>query len=150
MHAKKSSNANMRFLFGSVFFFAVILLTIVLFIYFAMQEAWKKSPDTSYTYTITFAHELEGKNYSVYLDDSLLYTGNPIAADTVIKATRYTTEEKVNIAGTDTVIKIPHFTAISSLFVVDLNTNIPKIISVGNNSHIHIGLKEGKIIVDKK
>ena len=82
MHAKKSSNANMRFLFGSVFFFAVILLTIVLFIYFAMQEAWKKSPDTSYTYTITFAHELEGKNYSVYLDDSLLYTGNPIAADT--------------------------------------------------------------------
>lgn len=150
MRAKKSSNANMRFLFGSVFFFAVILLTIVLFTYFTMQEAWKKSPDTTYTYTVTFAPEIEGRNYSIYLDDSLLYIGTPVTADTVIKVTRYVTEEKINIAGTDTIIKIPHFTSESSLFVVDLNTNIPQIINVGNHSHMHIRLKGETVTVDKQ
>ena len=148
--ATKSSNANMRFLFGSVFFFAMVILSIVLFTYYAMKESWKNSPDTVFTYTVTFSPEIEGRSYSVYLDDSLLYVGNPVNADTVIRVNRYLSEEPVTVAGIDTVIRLPHFTSSSSLFVVDNETDKPKIFNVGDNCRFHIRLVGGSVTVDMK
>lgn len=148
--ATKSSNANMRFLFGSVFFFAVVILSIVLFTYYVMKEAWKNSPDTVFTYTVTFSPDFDGLYYSVYLDDSLLYVGNPVNTDTVIKVNRYLSEEPVTIAGVDTVISIPRFTSSSSLFVVDGVTDKPRIFSVGDNNRFYIRLENGIAVVDMK
>lgn len=148
MRTKKSSNANMRFLFGGVFFFAMIILSVVLFTYYAMRESWRKSPDREYVYTVSFSQEFAGQNYLVYLDDSLLYTGNPFDADTVLRVKRYFTEEPVNIAGIDTVITVPHFTSSSSLFVVDGKTNIPTIVNVFEHNDIHLKLSGGKVVVE--
>lgn len=145
MRVKKSSNSNMRFLFGSVFFFAMIILSVVLFTYYAMRESWRKSPERDFVYTVSFSPDFEGKNYSVFLDDSLLYEGNPFKADTVIRVKRYVTEEPVNVAGIDTVIKVPHFTSSSSLFVVDGKTNIPAIVNVQEYNDIHLKIRNGSV-----
>ena len=145
MRTKKSSNSNMRFLFGSVFFFAMIILSVLLFTYYAMREAWRKSPDREFVYTVSFSPDFAGRNYSVYLDDSLLYHGNPFNSDTVIRVKRYVTEEPVNVAGIDTVIKVPHFTSSSSLFVVDGETNVPTIVNVREYNNIHLKLKNSKV-----
>lgn len=148
--ATKSSNANMKFLFGSVFFFAVVILSIVLFTYYAMSEAWKNSPSTVFTYTVTFSSDFEGRAYSVYLDDSLLYEGNPVDSDTVIRVNRYLSEEPVTVAGVDTVISIPRFTSSSSLFVVDGVTDKPRIFNVGDHCRFHLRLENGTVAVDMK
>lgn len=148
MRTKKSSNANMRFLFGSVFFFAAIILSVILFTYYAMRESWRKSPEREYVYTVSFSQGFSGKNYSVYLDDSLLYAGNPFDADTVLRVKRYFTDEPVNIAGIDTVIKVPHFTSSSSLFVVDGETNIPTIVNVLEYNEISLDLKNGRVTAE--
>ena len=145
LRTKKSSNSNMRFLFGSVVFFAVIILSVILFSYYALSEAWRKSPDSEYCYMVTFSQEFAGRNFSVYFDDSLLYVGNPVDVDTVLKVKRYVTEEPVNIAGIDTVVKVPHFTSSSSLFVVDGETDIPTIINVYDNRVVDLSLKDGKV-----
>lgn len=148
MRTKKSSNSNMRFLFGSVFFFAMIILSVLLFTYYAMRESWRKSPDREFVYTVSFSPDFAGRNYSVYLDDSLLYLGNPFNSDTVIRVKRYVTEEPVNVAGIDTVIKVPHFTSSSSLFVVDGETNVPKIFNVREFNNIFLKLKNGRVEAD--
>lgn len=150
MRTKKSSNANMRFLYGSVFFFAMLLLSIILFTYYTMKEAWKNSPDVGFTYTISFSPELEGLAYSVYLDDSLLYVGNPVDSDTMLKVKRYLSEEPIRVAGMDTVVRVPHFTSSSSLFVVDARTDKPRIFNVGDNNCFYIRLVDGRIDVDMK
>ena len=145
MRTKKSSNSNMRFLFGSVFFFAMIIMSVLLFTYYAMREAWRKSPEREFVYTLSFSPEFSGLNYSVFLDDSLLYQGNPFKADTVIRVKRYVTEEPVNVAGIDTVIKVPHFTSSSSLFVVNGETNIPTIVNVQEYNNIYLKLRSGRV-----
>ena len=148
LRTKKSSNSNMRFLFGSVVFFAVIILSVILFSYYALSEAWRKSPDSEYFYMVTFSQDFAGKSYSVYFDDSLLYVGNPVDVDTVLKVRRYVTEEPVNVAGIDTVVKVPHFTSSSSLFVVDVKTDMPTIINVNDNRVINLSLENGRVNAD--
>ena len=150
MRTKKSSNSNMRFLFGSVFFFAMIILSVLMFTYYAMREAWRKSPDRDFVYTVSFSSDFAGRNYSVFLDDSLLYNGNPFDADTVIRVKRYMTDEPVTVAGIDTVIKVPHFTSSSSLFVVDGETGIPVILNVHEYNDIHLNLRNGRVEADMK
>lgn len=148
MRTKKSSNANIKFLFGSVFFFAIVIISVVLFTYFVMRESWRKSPEREYVYTISFSQSFAGQNYSVYFDDSLLYAGNPFDSDTVLRVKRYFTSENVNIAGIDTVIKVPHFTSSSSIFVVDGKTNIPTIVNVLENNDIYLRLNGGKVVAE--
>ena len=120
-------------------------LSVLMFTYYAMREAWRKSPDRDFVYTVSFSQDFAGRNYSVYLDDSLLYLGNPFNSDTVIRVKRYVTEERVNVAGIDTVIKVPHFTSSSSLFVVDGETNVPTIVNVRENNNINLKLENSKV-----
>lgn len=79
----------MRFLFGSVFFFFILLMTIVLFSYFTLEQYWDKPQDTSLRYEFVFSPEFSGKNYDLYLNDSLLYEGAPVSVDTVISVNRF-------------------------------------------------------------
>ena len=52
---------------------------------------------------------------------------------------------RVNIAGVDTVVKVPHFTSSSSLFVVDGKTDLPTIINVHDNRVVDLVLRDGKV-----
>lgn len=92
MRRTKGRNANMRFLFGSVFFFLIIIITIGLFAYFSLYKFWNKTPAKRFSYEISFSPSFEGKEYMVYMNDSLLYNGAPVAADTVLRLNRFAEE----------------------------------------------------------
>ena len=63
MRRKKGTDANRRFLFGSVFFFFIIVIVIGLFSYFTLQYYWQGSGETKnvakvarpqYDYSVAF------------------------------------------------------------------------------------------------
>jgi hypothetical protein len=87
MGITKAKDANLRFLFGSVFFFFILLMMIVLFAYFTLQQSWGKDAIKE-SYTISFSKQFEGACYDLYLNDSLLYVGNPVSSDTSIVVSR--------------------------------------------------------------
>ena len=83
----------MRFLFGSVLFFFMLLMVIVLFSYFTLQQSLTTdTPAARERYAISFAEQFEGTRYDLYLNDSLIYVGDPVDADTVIRASGKVTE----------------------------------------------------------
>lgn len=85
----RGHGANMRFLYGSVFFFFVIIITIGLFAYYSLYKHWNKPGDTRFSYEISFSPSFAGKAYDVYLNDSLVYAGAPVNADTVLRINRF-------------------------------------------------------------
>ncbi|MBQ8270722.1 MAG: hypothetical protein IJZ22_05895 [Bacteroidaceae bacterium] len=92
MSSIKGRSANMNFLFGSVFFFFVIIVTIGLFSYVSLYKYWNKPGDKRFSYEISFSPAFAGKAYSVYMNDSLLYTGVPVDCDTVLRVNRFAEE----------------------------------------------------------
>ena len=88
----RGHGANMRFLYGSVFFFFMIIVTIGLFAYYSLYKHWNKPGDARFSYEISFSPSFAGKAYDVYLNDSLVYAGAPVNADTVLRINRFATE----------------------------------------------------------
>lgn len=97
MRRKKGADANMRFLFGSVFFFFIIVIVIGLFGYFTLQYYWEGVGETKkvaavarsqYDYSVAFDAGFQGKSYRLYLNDSLIYSGVPVRVDTVVRVKR--------------------------------------------------------------
>ncbi len=82
----------MGFLFGSVFFFFLIIVSIGLFVYYSLHKHWNRAGDVRFVYEISFAKGFEGKAYSVYMNDSLLYVGNPVDTDSVLRVNRFAEE----------------------------------------------------------
>ena len=96
MRRKKGADANMKFLFGGVFFFFIIVIVIGLFSYFTLQQYWNASGDAKkvatvmrpqYDYSVAFDADFQGKSYRLYLNDSLIYAGCPVKVDIVDDAT---------------------------------------------------------------
>lgn len=92
MRTKKSSKSNMRFLKGNVLFFALLLLAILLFTYYAVEEMEVKAENKS-SCKISFSHSYEGGDCEVYVGDSLLYAGAPLKSDSVLEMRRYATAD---------------------------------------------------------
>ena len=88
----RGHGANMRFLYGSVFFFFVIIVTIGLFAYYSLYKHWNKPGDARFSYEISFSPSFAGKAYDVYLNDSLVYAGAPVNTDTVLRINRFATD----------------------------------------------------------
>ena len=144
MKVKKSSNSNIRFLYGSVFFFAVIILVMMLFIYYAMKEAAKKDVVKDCLYTVSFSPDLAGSNGCVFLDDSLLYAGYPIMSDTIITAKRYVT---VSVDDAGKKQHIVHFTESSKLRVEVECVDTVELV-VCDRDVFFVAQTEGQIIFD--
>ena len=92
MSRTRGRNANMSFLYGSVFFFFIIIVTIGLFAYFSLYKYWEKPGDKRFAYEISFAPDFAGTAYNVYVNDSLLYVGNPVDTDSVVRFNRFAGE----------------------------------------------------------
>lgn len=92
MRNNRGRDANMRFLFGSVFFFFIVIMTMVLFTYFTLQHHWVKPKNRFDGYAITFSKQFDGLSYDLYLNDSLVYEGSPVDADTTISVKRFAEE----------------------------------------------------------
>ena len=134
MRVKRSSNSNMKFLYGSVFFFAVIILTILLFVYYTMREAAKNAPFDKVIYTVSFSENLAGDNGMVFLDDSMLYVATPFTTDTVVEAQRYVTYAK---DATGKKYSVPHFTE-NSILKVEIEGVDTLVATVGEKTVFHI------------
>ena len=92
MRTKASSKSNMRFLKGNVVFFALLLLAIMLFAYYALK-GMDSAGDNSFSCKVSFAKNYTGGECRVFIGDSLLYAGDPCGADTIIEMRRYATEK---------------------------------------------------------
>lgn len=106
MRTKASSKSNMRFLKGNVVFFALLLLAIMLFAYYALK-GMDSAGDNSFSCKVSFAKNYTGGECRVFIGDSLLYAGNPSGADTVIEMRRYATEKsKVSLYTSQSLLRI--------------------------------------------
>lgn len=102
MRNNRGRDANMKFLFGGVFFFFILLMTIVLFSYFTLEQYWDKPQNTSLRYEFVFSKDFDGKYYDIYINDSLLYVGNPVDADSVISVNRYAVDNALLVVERET------------------------------------------------
>lgn len=102
MRSNKGRDANMKFLFGSVFFFFVIMVTIVLFAYFSLQEYWNKPGNNQRGYQIAFSQQFTGLSYDIYMNDSLVYIGAPVNADTILSVPRLATDNSLLVVEHET------------------------------------------------
>lgn len=106
MRTKASSKSNMRFLKGNVVFFALLLLAIMLFAYYALK-GMDSAGDNSFSCKVSFAKNYTGGECRVFIGDSLLYAGDPCGADTVIEMRRYATEKsKVSLYTSESLLRI--------------------------------------------
>lgn len=121
----RGHGANMRFLFGSVFFFFIIIVTIGLFAYYSLYKHWSKAGDARFSYEISFAPSFEGRAYTLYLNDSLLYSGSPVDTDTVLRLNRFAED--------------------NALLVVDNATDGVSILQIPSRGKILLQLKDGKV-----
>ena len=129
MARSKGSNANMRFLFGSVFFFFVVIITIMLFSYFTLQQWSKPGMASVDTYAISFSKQFDGLRYDLYLNDSLLYVGDPVCADTVIRVARMADE--------------------NALLVVEKENDLVSVVEIGKKGRILVSFdRNGEVFAD--
>ncbi len=147
MRVNKSTNSNMRFLFGSVCFFAVLLLVIVLFTYYAMSEAASKMQSKMFVYSFSFTPSSQGRSCDIFLDDSLLYSTNNIEADTVLMVNRYFTLDSVFADGKMAVRETPHFTPGSLLRVVGAECGDTLDVELDDVSNILVGILDDSVDV---
>lgn len=106
MRTKASSKSNMRFLKGNVVFFALLLLAIMLFAYYALK-GMDSAGENSFSCKVSFAKNYTGGECRVFIGDSLLYAGDPCGADTVIEMRRYATEKsKVSLYTSQSLLRI--------------------------------------------
>ena len=117
MRRKRGSDANMKFLFGGVFFFFIIVIVIGLFSYFTLQQYWNASGDAKkvasvvrpqYDYSVAFDADFQGKSYRLYLNDSLIYAGCPVKVDTVLRTRKIAEQNSLLIVddATDVIVSI--------------------------------------------
>lgn len=129
MRNTKGRNANMKFLFGSVLFFFMIIVSMMLFVYFVLEHSVSKENKVRDRYEISFSKQFAGLDYDLYLNDSLLYVGAPVSSDTVIKVDRSLDD--------------------NSLLVVDKVTDIVSVLEIGRRGRVLIGFgRDGKIVAD--
>ncbi len=125
----KGRDANMRFLFGSVLFFFMIIMSVMLFVYFVLEQSVSKEGGVRDCYEISFSKQFDGLGYDLYLNDSLLYVGSPVSADTIIKVDRSLDE--------------------NSLLVVDRATDVVSVVEIGRRGRVLIGFgRGGEIVAD--
>ena len=106
MRTKASSKSNMRFLKGNVIFFALLLLVIMLFSYYALQGA-DAGGENKASCRVVFGSGYTGGECKVFVDDSLLYAGAPLPFDSPLVMRRYAAPaSKVSLYTSKSLLKV--------------------------------------------
>lgn len=140
MKVNRSSRSNLRFLYGSVFFFAVLIFTMVLFVYYAMGEASRNVESKMFVYNIHVAGDGSGAGCDVLLDDSLVFSSPALYADTLLRVNRYYENDTVVENGKQIIREITYFSSESMLRVIGRVSGDTLSKRVGNNSNIEISI----------
>lgn len=103
----------------------------MLFVYFVLEHKVSSENKDRFKdgYEISFSRQFDGLGYDLYLNDSLLYVGNPVSSDSVIKVER--TQED------------------NSLLVVDRATDALTVLEIGRRGRVLVGFgRNGEITAD--
>lgn len=130
MQRVRGKDANLKFLFGSVFFFFIIVVTIMLFGYFSLYESWNRQGMAAHEdYEISFSRQFDGLQFDVYINDSLVYSGAPVDADTVIRVSRFAED--------------------NALLVVNKENDLVSIVELGKQGRVFVCFgKNGEVTAD--
>lgn len=124
----------MRFLKGNVLFFALILLVIMLFSYYAVQRMEHEAKNSA-SCKVLFDRNMVGEECKVFLDNTLLFEGVVCGVDTVLEMTRYSDGKN----------STSRYTSASSVIVVDgADTVVHKL---GGDRLFSVARREGKCVV---
>lgn len=148
MKVNRSSGSNLRFLYGSVFFFAVLILTMVLFTYYAMSEASKSVESKMFAYTISLYGDNEGEGCDVILDDSLVYSSGTSLQGVPVVVNRRVLRDTVASGSGRVIRERVLFPPESLLHVINHTTGDTLSVAVGDNSIINISMNEGRASVE--
>ena len=135
MRTKRSSNSNMRFLKGNVLFFALLLFAIIAFAYYSFGEI-ETGAGESASCRISFCEEFAGDVCEVFVDDSLLYAGAPLSADTVLVMKRFATPNS----------SVSLYTSKSSVKVVAGGDTVARVLQ--GDRIFCIATSDGKVVID--
>ena len=145
MKVNRSSRSNLRFLYGSVFFFAVLIFTMVLFVYYAMGEASRNVESKMFVYNIHVTGDGSGAGCDVLLDDSLVFSSPALYADTLLRVNRYYENDTVVENGKQIIREITYFSSESMLRVIGGVSGDTLSKRVGNNSNIEISINGDRV-----
>ena len=125
----------MRFLKGNVLFFALLLLVIMLFTYYAVKEMDYKTVNKS-SCKISFSQSYEGGECQVFLGDSLLHTGAALRSDSVLEMRRYATaDSKESLYTSQSKIKV-----VTAAGIVERTLEGDRIFTIGS--------RDGQVVID--
>ena len=147
MKVNRSSGSNLRFLYGSVFFFAVLILTMVLFIYYAMSEASKKVESKMFAYTISL-DGADDVDCAVVFDDSLVYDSGSAALVKPVVVNRRIKRDTIVSGGERIIREKTLFSSESCLRVINRTSGDTLSVVAGDNSVINVLFKDGKASVE--
>ena len=145
MKVNRSSRSNLRFLYGSVFFFAVVIFTMVLFVYYAMGEASRNVESKMFVYNIHVTGDGSGAGCDVLLDDSIVFSSPVLYADTLLRVNRYYENDTVVENGKQIIREITYFSSESMLRVIGGVSGDTLSKRVGNNSNIEIFINGDRV-----
>ena len=125
----------MRFLKGNVLFFALLLLVILLFAYYAVKDMDSKEENNA-SRKIYFAESYNGGRCKIFIGDSLLYSGAPLRTDSVLEMRRYAANDE----------KKSLYTSETELKVVTREDTVVRVL--GADEVFAIGSRGGKVVID--
>ena len=125
----------MRFLKGNVLFFALLLLVILLFAYYAVKDMDSKEENNA-SRKIYFAESYNGGRCKIFIGDSLLYSGAPLRTDSVLEMRRYAANDE----------KKSLYTSETELKVVTREDTVVRVL--GGDEVFAIGSRDGKVVID--
>lgn len=135
MRTKRSSSSNMRFLKGNVIFFALLLLVIMLFSYYALQGMDAKVENNA-SCRVSFAEGYDCGECEIFVGDSLLYAGAPLPADSQLVMRRYAQPDS----------RVSLYTSESVLTVIVQGDTVSRLLH--DDRVFCIASRDGKAVID--
>lgn len=98
---KKTARANNNFLLGSLVLIVLVMATVVIFLFWAFRLDLKKESGFSGRYEIVLDGTASGSPLSVYVNDSLLFSGTP-EAQLTLSVERFAEESSLLVVDGET------------------------------------------------
>lgn len=118
---KRIKRANNAFLLGSIVMFVLLLVVITLFIFAAFKIYDRKDQYAADRYNVVLSSSLSGSPLSVYMNDSLLFSGTP-ATQLTLSVGRFSEETSLLVVDAATE-KVSVFTLPQESATVNVSRN---------------------------
>ncbi len=119
---RKTARANNTFLLGSLIMIVLVLVIVILFLFFSLKIYDKKKAGYEERYEIVLGNSTLHSPLTIYLNDSLLFSGTPLSPLT---------------------LSVKRFAQESSLLIIDEDSETVSAITLSDRSQTVTLKKEG-------